>query len=178
MLSKKALREIENARKSKDFDFFIDEQGVYDDPMCCYLRIKIESGIYEGQIHVLQIKFVYGKGEYNYPVDPPNILFMTPIWHTNIEPGGGSICLDVIKSDAWSPMYGLDAIITSIIILLNEPNTDSPYNTDASQEYSVIVRKSKNIPKYREICQTFYTKKLTDNIKAQRLLNASDFEPC
>jgi len=174
-LSKKALREIEKAQKNEDYDFFVDEQGIYDDIMCCYLRFKVESGVYKDQIHVLQIKFIYGNGEYNYPVDPPNVLFKTPIWHANVEPKGGSICLDVIKSDAWSPMYSLDAVISSIILLLGEPNTSSPYNIDASREYDSLMQKEGGIEKIKEICHDYYSKKLTTNASAQQLLNAPEF---
>jgi ubiquitin-protein ligase len=181
--SKKILREIEKAYASDIYDFFCDEQGVYDDPGCCYLRFKAAADFYENQMHVLQIKFVYGNGEYVYPTNPPNVLFMTPIWHTNINANAGLICLDVIKSDAWSPFYSLDAVIMSIMLLLGQPNTSSPFNIDASKQYETHVQGAPGAPAdasgaviYKKICEDYYVKKIITNAKAQQLLNAPEWQ--
>ena len=174
-LSKKALREIASAQTNPDFDFFLDDQSAYSgkgDEGACYLRFTVQNGMYNGQTHILRIKFVYGGGQYKYPISPPNIVFITPIYHTNIEPTGGSICLDVIKTDAWSPMYGLNAIFASIVILLDEPNVNSPFNSTAGIEYK--NRKSDAV--YAERCRQFYDEKLSMNPLAQSLLAAPEFQ--
>jgi ubiquitin-protein ligase len=180
--SKKILREIEKAYESEIYDFFCDEQGVYDDPGCCYLRFTSSADFYENQVHILQIKFIYGNGEYVYPTSPPNVLFLTPIWHTNINASAGLICLDVIKSDAWSPFYCLDAVITSIMLLLAQPNTSSPFNIDASKQYEQYIEgvnadgRAIGRATYKKICQDYYAKKVITNVKAQSLLNAPEWQ--
>lgn len=113
-LSAKAMKEIREAIKSTQFDFFMDD-GKYnrEEPNNCYLRWTIESGLYKGQTHILQIRWNYGSNEpKQYPRNPPNVKFITPMWHTNVNCGGGSICVDILREDptspqAWSPIYGL-----------------------------------------------------------------------
>lgn len=50
--------------------------------------------------------------------------------------------------ERWRPILGVEAIITSVISMLNDPNIDSPANLDASvqfrdnlSEYKKKVRK-------------------------------------
>jgi ubiquitin-protein ligase len=170
--NRRTLKEIKAGYESSEFDFFQDIEGEYGDAGACYLRFTIQDGIYEGETHVLQMKFVYG--EYVYPKNAPNVLFMTPIYHTNIATGG-SICLDVIKSNKWSPFYGIETIFNSIIALLGDPNTNSPFNGGASRSYTDHV-KTKSLDKYSEICHAHYQKNLgkADSI-TNRLLNAPEF---
>jgi ubiquitin-protein ligase len=169
--NKRTLKEIAAGYNSKEFDFFHDEDGNYGDKGICYLRFTVISGIYEGQKHVLQIKFVYGK--YVYPKSPPNVLFMTPIYHTNVATGG-SICLDVIQEGKWSVMYGIETIFTSIVALLDDPNTSSPFNSAASRSYSDHEKK-KDLEGYSKICRTHYESGMRD-ASVQKLINAPEFE--
>jgi ubiquitin-protein ligase len=141
------LKEIKLACLNKEFDFFMDEgKYVQLEPNNCYLRWNVKHGIYAGQTHILRIKFIYGSNELKvYPKSPPNVVFLTPIWHTNINKNGGSICVDVLRDDpndkqAWSPIYGIESIFQSILVLLNEHNTSSPYNSEASKEYTEAIK--------------------------------------
>ena len=43
----------------------------------------------------------------------------------------GDICLDILKEN-WSPTYDVMAILSSIQLLLNEPNPASPANGEAA----------------------------------------------
>lgn len=144
---KRILREISDAMKSDLFKCIYDEEGLYDTNAknTLYLKFTIQDGYYKDQIHILQVKFVYGAGNtiYHFPIYAPNILFMTPILHVNIATGG-SICLDVLK-DKWSQLYNITTIFNSIIALLNDPNASSPFNSGA-------IIKSKN---HKEITEDF-----------------------
>ena len=183
-LSTKALREIKNAMSSTQYDFFMDEgKYIKDEPNNCYLRWTIETGLYRGQTHILQIRWNYGSNEKKqYPKNPPNVKFITPMWHTNVNCGGGSICVDILREDsshaqAWSPMYGLDAIFNSIILLLEEHNTSSAYNGSASHDYTEAKNAGK-MELFSDKANAYYNKMInsmtSDNYVA-RLLNAPEF---
>lgn len=67
-----------------------------------------------------------------YPMKPPTIRFDagTPINHPNINLKTGEICLDILKSEAWSPAWNLLHLVGAILLLLDDPEPDSPLNID------------------------------------------------
>eukprot|EP01054_Gregarina_sp_Poly1_P011422 Gregarina_sp_Poly_1__11421@NODE_975_length_5501_cov_78_097902_g681_i1_p3_GENE_NODE_975_length_5501_cov_78_097902_g681_i1NODE_975_length_5501_cov_78_097902_g681_i1_p3_ORF_typecomplete_len158_score7_34UQ_con/PF00179_26/1e43ProkE2_B/PF14461_6/1_1e07RWD/PF05773_22/0_009ProkE2_A/PF14457_6/0_2_NODE_975_length_5501_cov_78_097902_g681_i127523225 len=66
----------------------------------------------------------------DYPMLPPNIQFLTPIFHPNVHWTTGEICLDVLKSN-WTPAWTLQFVCRALIALMCDPNADSPLNCDA-----------------------------------------------
>ncbi|CDW60129.1 Ubiquitin conjugating enzyme E2 1 [Trichuris trichiura] len=68
-----------------------------------------------------------------YPNKPPNVRFLSKIFHPNVY-ADGSVCLDILQN-RWSPTYDAAAILTSIQSLLDEPNPNSPANSLAAQLY-------------------------------------------
>ncbi|CAI0389950.1 unnamed protein product [Linum tenue] len=88
---------------------------------------------------------VYAKGTFKikiqvperYPFQPPVVTFATPIYHPNIDTGG-RICLDILNlppKGAWQPSLNISTVITSIMLLLSEPNPDDGLMCEASREY-------------------------------------------
>ncbi|XP_006834194.1 PREDICTED: ubiquitin-conjugating enzyme E2 T [Chrysochloris asiatica] len=72
-----------------------------------------------------------------YPFEPPKIRFLTPIYHPNID-SAGRICLDILKlppNGAWRPSLNIATVLTSIQLLMSEPNPDDPLMADISSEY-------------------------------------------
>ena len=67
----------------------------------------------------------------DYPLDPPSITFTTPVFHPNIHPTTGEICLDVLKTE-WSAVWTLQTVCLAILVLLDNPEPDSPLNCDAA----------------------------------------------
>eukprot|EP01130_Rhizamoeba_saxonica_P006095 TRINITY_DN2420_c0_g1_i2.p1 TRINITY_DN2420_c0_g1~~TRINITY_DN2420_c0_g1_i2.p1 ORF type:complete len:164 (-),score=17.64 TRINITY_DN2420_c0_g1_i2:37-528(-) len=65
----------------------------------------------------------------SYPLEPPQVLFSTKVFHPNIHFKSGEICLDILK-DSWTPSYTLSSVCRSIINLLEHPNPESPLNCD------------------------------------------------
>ncbi len=68
-----------------------------------------------------------------YPNKPPTVRFISRMFHPNVYADGG-ICLDILQN-RWSPTYDVSAILTSIQSLLDEPNPNSPANSEAAQLY-------------------------------------------
>ncbi|KRY55751.1 Ubiquitin-conjugating enzyme E2 1 [Trichinella britovi] len=98
---------------------------------------------YEDGTFKLQLKFTE-----DYPNRPPQVKFLSPIFHPNGESDfkriflamitdcavvyvDGSVCMDILQS-RWSPTYDVLAILTCIQSLLNEPNPHSPANPTAA----------------------------------------------
>ena len=87
---------------------------------------------YEGGIFKLEIKIPE-----RYPFEPPQVQFLTKIYHPNIDTAG-RICLDVLKSPpqgSWRPAHNISTVLTSIQILVSEPDPDDGLMADISHEY-------------------------------------------
>ncbi|PVH18231.1 uncharacterized protein CXQ87_001149 [Candidozyma duobushaemuli] len=69
-----------------------------------------------------------------YPKTPPSVIFAkkTPICHPNINIDTGEICLDILKDESWSPAWNLEHIVVAILMLLDDPEPDSPLNIDSA----------------------------------------------
>ncbi|GLI74610.1 hypothetical protein PoHVEF18_002854 [Penicillium ochrochloron] len=68
----------------------------------------------------------------NYPLAPPTIHFTTRISHPNISFATGEICLTLLTTEHWSPVYTLSSTLTAIHQLLTDPQPDSPLNVDVA----------------------------------------------
>ena len=71
--------------------------------------------------------------EEQYPNKPPGVKFISTMFHPNVY-ATGELCLDILQN-RWSPTYDVAAILTSVQSLLNDPNTSSPANVEASNLY-------------------------------------------
>ena len=87
---------------------------------------------YEGGVFKLEIGIPD-----RYPFEPPQVKFVTKIYHPNIDTAG-RICLDILKSQpqgSWKPSQNIATVLTSIQLLLSEPNPDDGLMADISAEY-------------------------------------------
>uniref|UniRef100_A0A8B9U590 UBC core domain-containing protein n=1 Tax=Anas zonorhyncha TaxID=75864 RepID=A0A8B9U590_9AVES len=128
---------------------------VLADLLLCRLLIKFFYFFFQAHI----------KFPIDYPYSPPTFRFLTKMWHPNIYENG-DVCISILHppvddpqsgelpSERWNPTQNVRTILLSVISLLNEPNTFSPANVDASvmfrkwrdskgkdKEYAEIIRK-------------------------------------
>ena len=114
-----------------DEDLFVWEVAIFGPP----------GTLYEGGYFKARMNFPT-----DYPYNPPSVKFITDMWHPNIYPSG-DVCISILHSpghdeqsgelpsERWNPTQSVRTILLSIISLLNEPNTSSPANVDASVMY-------------------------------------------
>lgn len=118
-------------RLPDDSDIFLWEVAIFGPP----------ETLYEGGYFKALMKFPP-----DYPYSPPSVKFLTKMWHPNIYENG-EVCISILHpptddplsgelaSERWNPTQNVRTILMSIISLLNEPNTSSPANVDASVSY-------------------------------------------
>ncbi|XP_063241481.1 ubiquitin-conjugating enzyme E2 T-like isoform X2 [Bacillus rossius redtenbacheri] len=86
-----------------------------------------ESGIFRIQIQIPE----------KYPLEPPHMKFVTPVYHPNVDEAG-RICMDMLKwppDGTWSPVFTLSSVLQSIQVLLATPNPDDPLRANIAEEY-------------------------------------------
>jgi|LakMenEpi03Aug12_release.lakeMendotaPanAssembly.Ray.scaffolds.fasta_scaffold82465_4 ubiquitin-conjugating enzyme E2 D/E len=94
-----------------------------------YITIKgPQKTPYQDGLFKLSVKF-----NQEYPYKAPEIVFLTKIYHPNIN-SSGIICLDILK-DQWSAALRLHKVILSISSLIDNPNPDDPLFPEAANKY-------------------------------------------
>uniref|UniRef100_A0A2K5I6X9 UBC core domain-containing protein n=1 Tax=Colobus angolensis palliatus TaxID=336983 RepID=A0A2K5I6X9_COLAP len=84
-----------------------------------------------------------------YPYNASMVKFLTPCYYPSVDTQGNiCICLDILK-DKWSALYDIRTIL-----LLGEPNIDSPLNTHAAKLW-------KNPTAFKKYLQETYSKQVT-----------------
>jgi len=61
-------------------------------------------------------------------------MFLTPVYHPNIDPIDGTISLDTLQTQ-WGPHITVATTLLSIQSLLCDPNPDDPLAPEAAKLY-------------------------------------------
>lgn len=77
---------------------------------------------------VYRVRLVLGR---EFPAAPPRAYFLTRIFHPNVAPGTGEVCVNTLKRD-WRPELGLEHALLAVKCLLIAPNPESALNAEAA----------------------------------------------
>ncbi|KAF7307720.1 Ubiquitin-conjugating enzyme [Mycena kentingensis (nom. inval.)] len=116
----------------------VDENDLYEWEI---LIIGPPDTLYEGGFFKARLSFPK-----TFPLEPPKMRFITPMWHPNIYPEDGVVCISILHApgedqygyedagERWMPVHTVESILVSVISLLSSdsPNPDSPANLDAA----------------------------------------------
>ncbi|KAF8890662.1 ubiquitin-conjugating enzyme [Infundibulicybe gibba] len=117
----------------------VDDDNLYEWEI---LVIGPPDTLYEGGFFKARLSFPH-----EFPLLPPKMRFVTPMWHPNIYPDG-VVCVSILHApgddqygyedagERWMPVHTVESILISVISLLSSdtPNLDSPANVDAAKE--------------------------------------------
>lgn len=153
----------------------LELKGLQQQPVEGFtVSLKEEENMFEWEVAIFGPPGTLYEGGYfkallrfpsDYPYSPPTMRFLTKVWHPNVYENG-DLCISILHPpvddphsgelpcERWNPTQNVRTILLSVISLLNEPNTSSPANVDASvvyrkwkeskgkdEEYAKIVRK-------------------------------------
>ena len=89
-----------------------------------------KGGLWEGGNYLINLYFPS-----EYPLKPPKCQFWPVLFHPNIYPSG-TVCLSILNEDEdWKPSISVSEILLGIQTLLDNPNPDSPAQTDPYHLY-------------------------------------------
>merc|ERR1719317_1266441 len=136
--AKLLAKELQNLQEQPMEGFriaLVDERNLYDWQVAIF---GPPGTLYEGGYFKAIIRF---PGDY--PFSPPTFKFVSRMWHPNVF-SNGEVCISILHppvadvtsgelpQERWNPTQNVRTILMSVISMLNEPNTSSPANVDAS----------------------------------------------
>ena len=108
---------ITSRDNTTDITDFTRLKGHFDGPP----DTPYEGGHYEVDIHITP----------EYPFKPPQMKFITKIWHPNVSSQTGAICLDTLGTQ-WSPVLTLKSALISLQSLLSSPEPKDPQDAEVA----------------------------------------------
>lgn len=152
---KRVAKEYKDANEAKSYEMIPTE-----DMMVALVRFEMNGGVYDGQQHVIEVKFIWGAGpdKHYYPNNPPLVTFKTPIWHPNISGfPGGAVCLDFLKQEGlWVPTCNIEGLVNMIKAMMDDPNPSSPQNPEAGNKYKELMGSGTDDSKWKSFCKAYY----------------------
>ena len=119
-----------------------------------FTLLGMHNNPFEGEILYGNILFPQ-----NFPNEPPTIQFTSNIYHPNVYKDG-KVCMSILHDsrtenfydrpeEKWLPVHTIQSIVLSMMLIIQEPNNESPANLDAAKllrenkkEYIRTLRKT------------------------------------
>ncbi|EUC54120.1 ubiquitin-conjugating enzyme E2, putative [Rhizoctonia solani AG-3 Rhs1AP] len=125
----------------------VDDSNIMEWEVMIIGQVHVTSRYPVGGVFRARLKFPE-----NFPLYPPEMRFLTTMWHPNIYPDG-RVCISILHApgedqygfeqagERWMPVHTVESILLSVISLLSSetPNIDSPANVDAAVSTSVVI---------------------------------------
>ncbi|CAB4036406.1 Hypothetical predicted protein [Paramuricea clavata] len=135
MSKKRILKEFQTIQASKPHGI---EVSMPSDNICIW-EAKFaapEQSLYKGANLKTQVVLPE-----EYPLSPPTIRFLTPVYHVNIDQSSGQVCLGFVSADKWNPTNGIEDVLRAVFSLLITPQVE----TAQDQQILGIFQDSKRI---------------------------------
>ena len=122
------LEKLRTGTDPSGLKFLLDQSPVNNPSSNIILgRILPTSNIYSQAAYQIEIKLPA-----EYPFKAPEVRFVTPIYHPNVD-DKGKICVDILNSgETFKPTTSLTEVVRAVANLIDNPNIDhalTPGNT-------------------------------------------------
>ena len=87
----------------------------------------------------------------DYPTKKPEVCFVNKIYHLNVSPSNGHICISTLNN--WVAKTPMVDVISAIFALFYDQNPDSPYSGQMAREY--VTNRNEFNRKAREWTQKY-----------------------
>jgi len=134
----------------------LEYKSIHEEPIEGFrVRLLNDDNLFDWEVAIFGPPDTLYQGGYfkahmrfpqDYPYSPPTVRFQTRVWHPNVYENG-DLCISILHPpiddpqsgelpcERWNPTQNIRTILLSVVSLLNEPNTSSPANVDASVMY-------------------------------------------
>ncbi|SPN97636.1 related to ubiquitin-conjugating enzyme CDC34 [Cephalotrichum gorgonifer] len=139
MAEKRLLSELQALQKEKWVHIEVDDANIKK--WNIGLMVVNPDSVFSGGYFKAEMTFAK-----DYPYVPPTFRFQTRIYHPNIY-SDGRLCISILHapgedemsgeqaSERWSPLQGVESVLRSVLLLLDDPEINSAANVDASVTY-------------------------------------------
>ncbi|KAG0648584.1 Ubiquitin-ligase [Hyphodiscus hymeniophilus] len=133
------MSELKALEKENWVNIEVSQQGLFKWDVG--LMVVNSESVFNGGYFKAEMTFTD-----TYPYSPPTFKFVRPIYHPNIYPDG-KLCISILHapgndeqsgelaSERWSPLQGVESVLRSVLLLLDDPEISSPANVDAGVMY-------------------------------------------
>ncbi|EOB11933.1 Ubiquitin-conjugating enzyme E2 G2 [Nosema bombycis CQ1] len=179
-LSQTALKRLKKEKEMLDDErqtetYFIAEPRDIDGNVNfkvwdVYFYLRDENSLYKDKVIMAEMEFPE-----QYPLRPPKVVFLNKMFHPNVYHPTGKVCISILDEDTagplgcgapedrWAPVQNIRTILLSVVILLENPNIESPANVDASK----LLRD--NLEEYKKIVVELANNENDKNMKNEKI---------
>lgn len=127
---------------------------------------------YEGRFFLLKLVFTS-----DFPMTPPRGYFVTKLYHPNVDPYTGAICVNTLKKD-WTAETTLSHVLAVIRCLLIVPFPESSLNDEAGklfmESYQEYAKRAKLMAQVHGRAYNILGNQASDDLQQQQQQQQQD----